>query len=183
MRATGIVRRIDELGRVVIPRKFAARCASGRATPWKSTPTGMARLSSKSTPPSAKSPRLPKTTRNRCSAPWAISHASATGTWVVAASGVPRKELWDKPISRELEAAIQNRQSVTINKALGGKVFSVTNEEEPAYTAQVFFAHHCRRRSHCGVLLLSREQGVKMGDTELKVAETTAGIVGRQMEQ
>ena len=25
--------------------------------------------------------------------------------------------------------------------------------------------------------------GVKMGDTELKVAETAAGIVGRQMEQ
>ena len=33
------------------------------------------------------------------------------------------------------------------------------------------------------VLLLSREQGAKMGDTELKVAETAAGIVGRQMEQ
>ena len=33
------------------------------------------------------------------------------------------------------------------------------------------------------VLLLSKEQGAKMGDAELKVAETAAGIVGRQMEQ
>jgi AbrB family transcriptional regulator (stage V sporulation protein T) len=33
------------------------------------------------------------------------------------------------------------------------------------------------------VVLMSKEQGVKMGDTELKVAETAAGIVGRQMEQ
>ena len=33
------------------------------------------------------------------------------------------------------------------------------------------------------VLLLSREQGARMGDTEVKVAETAAGIVGRQMEQ
>ena len=32
-------------------------------------------------------------------------------------------------------------------------------------------------------LLLSKEQGAKMGDAELKVAETAAGIVGRQMEQ
>ena len=31
--------------------------------------------------------------------------------------------------------------------------------------------------------LLSKESGVKMTDTDLKVAETTAGIVGRQMEQ
>lgn len=27
---------------------------------------------------------------------------------------------------------------------------------------------------------MSRDNGVKMGDTELKVAETAAGIVGRQ---
>ena len=33
------------------------------------------------------------------------------------------------------------------------------------------------------VLLMSRENGVRMGDTEVKVAETAAGIVGRQMEQ
>ena len=35
----------------------------------------------------------------------------------------------------------------------------------------------------CAVLLLSKEAGAKMGDAELKVAETAAGIVGRQMEQ
>ena len=33
------------------------------------------------------------------------------------------------------------------------------------------------------VVLLSREPAARMGDTELKVAETAAGIVGRQMEQ
>ena len=103
---------------------------------------------------------------------------------VVAASGVPRKELWDKPISHDLETAIQNRQSVTINKSAGGKVFSVTNEEDGGtYTAQVFSPIIADGEAIGGVLLLSREQGVKMGDTELKVAETTAGIVGRQMEQ
>ena len=103
---------------------------------------------------------------------------------VVAASGVPRKELWDKPISHDLETAIQNRQSVAINKSAGGKVFSVTNEEDGGgYTAPVFSPIIADGEAIGGVLLLSREQGVKMGDTELKVAETTAGIVGRQMEQ
>lgn len=33
MKATGIVRRIDDLGRVVIPKKFGAPCASGKAIP------------------------------------------------------------------------------------------------------------------------------------------------------
>lgn len=103
---------------------------------------------------------------------------------VVAASGVPRKELWDKPISRDLEAAIAGRQSMAINRSSGGKVFAVTNEEDGVpYTAQVFSPIIADGEAIGGVLLLSREQGVKMGDTELKVAETTAGIVGRQMEQ
>ncbi len=103
---------------------------------------------------------------------------------VVAASGVPRKELWDKPISHDLETAIQNRQSMTLNKSAGGKLFSVTNEEDGGvYTAQVFSPIIADGEAIGGVLLLSREQGVRMGDTELKVAETTAGIVGRQMEQ
>ena len=33
------------------------------------------------------------------------------------------------------------------------------------------------------LILLSRESGVRMNEIDLKVAETTAGIVGRQMEQ
>ncbi len=87
---------------------------------------------------------------------------------VIAASGVNKKELWDKPISRDLEQAIASRQTQTFNRQLGGKAMSVTNADGEAIGA---------------VLLLSREQGAKMGDTEIKVAETAAGIVGRQMEQ
>jgi AbrB family transcriptional regulator (stage V sporulation protein T) len=103
---------------------------------------------------------------------------------VVAASGVSRKELWDKPISHDIETAIQGRQNLTINKGSGGKVMAVTSEEENInYTAQVFSPIIADGEAIGGVILLSREHGAKMGDTELKVAETTASIVGRQMEQ
>ena len=33
------------------------------------------------------------------------------------------------------------------------------------------------------VILLSREPGASMGQTEIKVTETAAGFIGRQMEQ
>ncbi len=103
---------------------------------------------------------------------------------VVAASGVSKKELWDKPISRDLENVIQNRQPMTINRASGGKIFAVTNEEDAApYTAQVVCPIIADGESIGAVMLLSREPNAKMGDTEMKVAETTASIVGRQMEQ
>ena len=103
---------------------------------------------------------------------------------MVAASGVNKKELWDKPISHDLEQAIASRQTQTYNRQMGGKVMSVTNEDDNGgYTAQVVSPIIADGEAIGAVLLLSREQGARMGDTEVKVAETAAGIVGRQMEQ
>ena len=104
---------------------------------------------------------------------------------VVAASGVSRKELWDKPISQDLETAIAGRQTMTINRQQGGRTMAVTSEEDSnaAYTAQVISPIIADGEAIGAVLLMSRENGVRMGDTEVKVAETAAGIVGRQMEQ
>ena len=104
---------------------------------------------------------------------------------VVAASGVSRKELWDKPISHDLETAIAGRQTVALNRQMGGRTMAVTNEEDAnaAYTAQVISPIIADGEAIGAVLLMSRENGVRMGDTEIKVAETAAGIVGRQMEQ
>ena len=93
--------------------------------------------------------------------------------------------MWDKPISRELETAISSRQTVALNRASGGRVITVTSEEDnsAAYTAQVISPIIADGEAIGAVLLMSRESGARMGDTELKVAETAAGIVGRQMEQ
>ena len=103
---------------------------------------------------------------------------------VVAASGVSKKELADKPISPDLESASANRQTVAINRAGGGKIVAVTNEEDiTGYTAQVVSPIIADGEAIGAVLLLSKEAGARMGDAELKVAETAAGIVGRQMEQ
>ena len=103
---------------------------------------------------------------------------------VVAASGVSKKELADKPISHDLETAIANRQTVAINRSGGGKIVAVTNEEDiTGYTAQVVSPIIADGEAIGAVLLLSKEQGARMGDAEVKVAETAAGIVGRQMEQ
>ena len=103
---------------------------------------------------------------------------------IVSASGVSRKELWEKPISRDLEQAIQSRQVVTANRGNGTRLVPVTSEEDAqAYTAQVICPIIADGESIGAVVLLSREPAARMGDTELKVAETTASIVGRQMEQ
>ena len=76
---------------------------------------------------------------------------------VVAASGVSKKELADKPISHDLETAIANRQTVAINRAGGGKIVAVTNEEDiTGYTAQVVSPIIADGEAIGAVLLLSK---------------------------
>lgn len=73
---------------------------------------------------------------------------------------------------------------VTANRGNGTRLVPVTSEEDAqAYTAQVICPIIADGESIGAVVLLSREPAARMGDTELKVAETTASIVGRQMEQ
>ena len=70
MKATGIVRRIDELGRVVIPKEIRRTQRIRRGDPleigggtrWRSLPPATARSFSKSTPPSGSCTAPPAST-------------------------------------------------------------------------------------------------------------------------
>ena len=68
---------------------------------------------------------------------------------VVAASGVSKKELWDKPISPDLESAIQARQTVASSRLGGGQ-----NRARHQRGGRVRLygpggvAYHRRRRGH-----------------------------------
>ena len=170
MKATGIVRRIDELGRVVIPKEIRRTLRIREGDPLEIYTDRDGEVILKKYSPIGEMSSFAKDYTESIFRSLGHIACIVDRDQVVAASGVNKKELWDKPISHDLETAIANRQTVMLNKQNGSHTVAVTNEEDPAgYTAQV--------------LLLSREQGARMGDTEVKVAETAAGIVGRQMEQ
>ena len=185
MRATGIVRRIDDLGRVVIPKEIrrTLRIREGDTLEIYTDRDGEVILK-KYSPIGEMSSFAKDYTESLFRS---LGHIAVIvdRDQVVAASGVSRKELWDKPISRDLETAIAARQTVALHRNSGGRIITVTNEEEQgvAYTAQVISPIIADGEAIGAVLLMSRESDARMGDTELKVAETAAGIVGRQMEQ
>jgi AbrB family transcriptional regulator (stage V sporulation protein T) len=178
------VRRIDELGRVVIPKEIRRTLRIREGDPLEIYTDRDGEVILKKYSPIGEISAFAKDYTESLFRAMGHIACICDRDMVVAASGVSRKELWDKPISREIETAIANRQSLTINRGTGGKVMAVTNDEENVgYTAQVFSPIIADGEAIGAVLLLSRENGAKMGDAELKVAETTASIVGRQMEQ
>ncbi|MCI6036444.1 MAG: stage V sporulation protein T [Candidatus Limiplasma sp.] len=184
MRATGIVRRIDELGRVVIPKEIRRTLRIREGDPLEIYTDRDGEVILKKYSPIGEMSAFAKDYTESIFRAMGHIACIVDRDQVVAASGVSKKELSDKPISPDLETAIANRQTVAINRAGGGKMVAVTNEEDiNGYTAQVVSPIIADGEAIGAVLLLSKEQGARMGDAEMKVAETAAGIVGRQMEQ
>lgn len=185
MRATGIVRRIDDLGRVVIPKEIRRTLRIREGDPLEIYTDRDGEVILKKYSPIGEMSSFAKDYTESLFRSLGHIAVIVDRDQVVAASGVSRKELWDKPISQDLETAIANRQTMALNKQQGGRTVAVTNEEDAnaAYTAQVISPIIADGEAIGAVLLMSRENGARMGDTEIKVAETAAGIVGRQMEQ
>ena len=100
---------------------------------------------------------------------------------VVAAAGGAKKDFMQKPISRELEQAIDERQ--TINAGKQDRNFITIASEDPEDIAfQVIAPIICEGDAIGAVAILSREGKMKFGDNEVKMAVTAANFLGRQME-
>lgn len=103
---------------------------------------------------------------------------------VVSSSGGGKREYVEKAISHEVDRVLQNRQISVLNQGPGVLMMPVTTDDHSeGYTAQIVMPILADGEIIGGLMLLSRETGTMMTDVDRKVAETTASIVGRQMEQ
>lgn len=100
---------------------------------------------------------------------------------VIAAAGGAKKDLLQKPISKQLEYVIQERMTVQAGK--DDKAYTpVAAEDIEGIVAQVVAPIICEGDAIGAVILMSREPRVKFGEGEVKLADTAAGFLGRQME-
>lgn len=122
-------------------------------------------------------------------AQYAESMAQSTGLMVcitdrdqiIAVSGGPKKDLLQKNISKQLEHAINDRETIVATK--DEKPFvQIASEEVEGMTAQVITPIICEGDAIGAVVLLSREPRAKFGEMEVKLVSTAAGFLGRQME-
>lgn len=181
MKATGIVRRIDDLGRVVIPKEIRRTLRLREGTPLEIFTDREGEIILKKYSPMVELTAF--------AVQYAEAMAQVSGQMVcitdrdqiIAVSGGPKKDYLQKPISRQLEHVIGERQTITAGK--DDKSFiPLTSEEPDGVTAQVVVPILCEGDAIGAVALLSREARVKFGETEVKLASTAAGFLGRQME-
>ncbi|MEY8338622.1 stage V sporulation protein T [Lachnospiraceae bacterium 62-35] len=181
MKATGIVRRIDDLGRVVIPKEIRRTLRLREGTPLEIFTDREGEIILKKY-----SPMIELTA---FASQYADAMAQATGKivcitdrdQVIAVAGGSKKEMLQKNISRQLEQVITERTVLTATGDDKAYV-PITPEELEGITAQVIAPIICEGDAIGAVILLSREPRTKFGDAEVKLATTAAGFLGRQME-
>ena len=181
MKATGIVRRIDDLGRVVIPKEIRRTLRLREGTPLEIFTDREGEIILKKYSPMME--------LNAFAGQYADAMAQSTGLMVcitdrdqvIAAAGGAKKDLYQKPISKQLEHAIQERMTIQAGK--DDRAYTpVAAEDLDGITAQVVSPIICEGDAIGAVVLMSREPRMKFGDGELRLAATAAGFLGRQME-
>lgn len=182
MKATGIVRRIDDLGRVVVPKEIRRTLRIREGDPLEIFTDREGEIILKKYSPIGELSQFAKQ--------YADSLAQTTGHVVcivdrdsfVAVSGGAKKELISRPISRELEEVINTRESVLAGK--GSKNYrKITDSDDEGYTFEVISPIISAGDAVGAVILLTKENKSTFGEIELKLAGTASGFLGRQLEQ
>ncbi len=178
MKATGIVRRIDDLGRVVIPKEIRRTMRIREGDPLEiytdkeggvifkkySLMGGLNEFAGQLCE------TLNRTSGHVC----VITDRDSC----IAVSGAPRKDLLDKQVSAQLEQLMEGRQ---IFQHKDGEPVSLCAETDKYFvlTAAPILSEGDVLGS---VLLAGSQADTTVGEVEYKLVQAVAGFLGRHME-
>ena len=101
---------------------------------------------------------------------------------IIAVAGASRRELLDKPLHDEVEQIMKRREKAVASEGNGVVPRITADDDGDTYRSAVVVPILAAGDAIGAVILVSREVGVAMGTTELKVCETAANFMGKQME-
>lgn len=184
MRATGIVRRIDELGRVVIPKEIRRTLRIREGDPLEIFTDHDGEVVLKKYSPIGEISAIAKDYTDSLHRTLGHIALISDRDTIVASSGAGKRDYIEKAISPDVERILENRQTMVLNLSAGLRMIPITGDDRSdAYSAQIVVPILADGEIIGGLMLLSRESGTDMTEIDRKVAETTANIVGKQMEQ
>lgn len=177
MKATGIVRRIDDLGRVVIPKEIRRTMRIREGDPLEIYTEKDGEVIFKKYSPIGE--------LGDFAAQYAETLAKTSGygacitdkDMIIAVSGVPKKELMDKRVSSDIENVMTEKTSFSNEN---GKKITVADGVDK-YFAGVIVPIISEGDSIGSVIFVSQDNN-KMGEVENKLAESAAGFLGKHME-
>ncbi len=180
MKATGIVRRIDDLGRVVIPKEIRRTMRIREGEPLEIFTEKDGELILRKYSPVGE---ISEVSAECAEAVAQITKRTCLITdkeKIVAYSGNHKKEYVDKEISKEAEEILSGRKSRLFN--VEDVKIPITSNDERKHYSQVFSPILVYGEAMGMVVIMDDDTEDEMTDTEVSMANMTALFFGKQME-
>ena len=179
MKATGIVRRIDDLGRVVIPKEIRRTLRIREGDPLEIYTEKDGEVIFKKYSPMGElqdfAGQICESIGRNTGHIAAISDRDA----VIAVAGAPKRELLERRNSPELEQMMEQRK---IYRFEGGQKQIRVSDSVDRYHIGVAAPILAEGDLMGSVMLLLEDEDAPLGEPEQKLVQTVAGFLGRQME-
>ncbi|SHF06992.1 transcriptional regulator, AbrB family [Seinonella peptonophila] len=180
MKATGIVRRIDDLGRVVIPKEIRRTLRIREGDPLEIFVDHDGEVILKKYSPIGE---LSDFAQEYAEALYENLHfitIICDRDHVIAVAGASKKEYADQPISEIVETCMdQRRVQLETNRTSAELIKGAPAE----YSSYLIAPINSGGDPIGAVILFGRKDQGKIGEVEQKIASTAATFLGKQMEQ
>ena len=183
MKATGVVRRIDDLGRIVIPKEIRRTLRIKEGDPLEIFTDREGQVILKKYSPIGELSEFATGYAETLSKTTGHIACITDKDSVIAVSGGSKKEFLEQSLSHELEKVLENKEIYTSkeNNEIALPITQNDNKER-RFNSQVIYPIISDGDVIGSVILLSKEQNKKMGDVELKVVQSAAGFLSSQMD-
>ena len=179
MKATGIVRRVDDLGRIVSPNEIRRTLRIREGDPLEIyTEKDGGVIFRKYSPMGDLQEFAAQMCESIGSATGHIAAVADRDT-IIALHGAPKRDLMDKPNSAELERLMEQRKNYLFNSG-DTPIFAADGEEK--YRLGVAAPILSQGDLMGCVMLLLGEGDSPLQEADQGLAKTAAGFLGRQME-
>ena len=162
MKATGIVRRIDDLGRVVVPKEIRRVLRIREGDPLEIYTGNSGEVILKKYSPISELGQFADEYAESVSQVLGTTIVVSDTDQVISAWGAGKKEFADKKVDNELDKIIQSKNRYLNDSKI---VVPIISQGDPI-----------------GSITILQNTGKTLGDAELKAAEIGAGFLARQME-
>ena len=180
MKATGIVRRIDDLGRVVVPKEIRRTLRIREGDPLEIYTDREGEIILKKYSPIGELSQFAQQYAKTLSEVTGYLVCISDRDHIIAACGSGKKEYEGKSVSRQLEEVMEDRKTILAH-ASEKEFIPVTEDDPQGYPSQAIATIIAHGDAIGSVAMFGKDS--KLQEPEKQMVVTAAGFLGCQMEQ
>jgi AbrB family transcriptional regulator, stage V sporulation protein T len=182
MKATGIIRRVDELGRIVIPKEIRKTLRLKEGTPIEIFVSENSEVVLKKYSPLNELNDFAKEVVEAVYMSVEQPTIICDKDEIIQVAGANKADYINKPISASVEKIIAERKPVMSNKKENATIYKIVKEDAGDYISQIIIPINSGGDTLGAIIIFNKDASISFTIAEVKVATAMANFLAKQME-